>query len=209
MKLVDLTCTGCGANVKVQPDRRTAICSVCGKEMLIEPTGEFAVGYEREMGRIQAQRDTEAIWKQEREELLRMKEEEEKRKLEQAEKDRINKGLKYICLLETIVCFVFFVSAFVGGGLSQRWIRVPASFIQLALVAVIAFCFTKDKFFKQIFLACVICAVASIVTTAFSWPFFMFVIFNIIKLVFMMRVERVSYSWKEIFSFRKGKEKNE
>ena len=206
MKLVDLTCTGCGANVKVQPDRRTAICSVCGKEMLIEHTGEFAAGYEREMGRIQAQRDTEAVWKQEREEILRKKEEEERRKLEQAKKDRIKKGLKYICLLETIICFLFFVSSFVGGGMSQRWIRIPASFIQLALVAVIAFFFTKDKFFKQIILACVVCAVASMVTTAFFWPFFLFVIFNVIKLVFMIRVERVSYSWKEIFSFKKGKE---
>ena len=209
MKLVDLTCTGCGANVKVQPDRRTAICSVCGKEMLIEPSGEFGEGYAREMGRIQAQRDTEALWKKEREALLLKKEQEEQQRIQQIKKSRINKGLKYICLVETVICFLFFLSGFIGGDLSKRWIRIPASFIQLALIAAITFFFTKDKYFWQIMLACAILAVASIVTTAFVWPFFLFVIFNFIKLIFMMRVERVSYSWKEIFAFKKGKNENE
>ena len=35
MKLVDMTCTGCGANVTVDSAVKVATCTVCGKQMLI------------------------------------------------------------------------------------------------------------------------------------------------------------------------------
>ena len=55
MKLVDMTCTGCGANVTVDSALKVATCTVCGKKMLISRSGEYGAGYDREMGRIQSQ----------------------------------------------------------------------------------------------------------------------------------------------------------
>ena len=199
MKLVDMTCTGCGANVTVDPAVKVATCTICGKQMLISHSGEFGEGYDREMGRIQAQRDMEAGWKQEREEKLRREEEEKKRKAEQQEMDRIRRQLNKICIAETIICVVFMLSPIVvNDGVSVTWIRFGAAFVQLALIALVTFFFTKDKYFGKVVLACVICAVLSIGTTFLASAVIWFVIFNFIKLVWMMRVERVRYSWKEI-----------
>ena len=199
MKLVDMTCTGCGANVTVDPAVKVATCTICGKQMLISHSGEFGEGYDREMGRIQAQRDMEAGWKQEREEKLRREEEEKKRKAEQQEMDRIRRQLNKICIAETIICVVFMLSPIVvNDGVSVTWIRFGAAFVQLALIALVTFFFTKDKYFGKVVLACVICAILSIGTTFLASAVIWFVIFNFIKLIWMMRVERVRYSWKEI-----------
>ena len=65
MKLVDMTCTGCGANVTVDSAVKVATCTVCGKQMLISRSGDYGEGYDREIGRIQAQRDMEETWKKE------------------------------------------------------------------------------------------------------------------------------------------------
>ncbi len=199
MKLVDMTCTGCGANVTVDPALKVATCTICGKQMLISHSGEFGEGYDREMGRIQAQRDMEAGWKQEREEKLRREEEEKKRKAEQQEMDRIRRQLNKICIAESIICIVFMLSPIVvNDGVSVTWIRFGAAFVQLALIALVTFFFTKDKYFGKVVLACVICAILSIGTTFLASAVIWFVIFNFIKLIWMMRVERVRYSWKEI-----------
>ena len=205
MKLVDMSCPGCGANMKIQPENRTAVCSVCGKNVWIELSGEYAEGYDREMGRIQAQRDTEAKWKQEREEAIRQRELEEKLRKEKAEKDRIKKQLQYVCIAESVICVLFALYSFLGDvTFTQKCIRMPASFIQLALIAAVSLFFTKDRYFRQIMLACLICGVLSAFSVIYSGAMIWFVVFNVIKLIFMIRVERVSYSWKDIVSFKKG-----
>ena len=103
MKLVDMTCTGCGANVTVDSALKVATCTVCGKKMLISRDGEYGAGYDREMGRIQAQLDMEQAWKEEREEKLRKEEEERRRRQEQAEMDRIRHQLNKICIAEAVI----------------------------------------------------------------------------------------------------------
>ena len=116
MKLIDMTCTGCGANVTVDSALKVATCTVCGKKMLISRSGEYGAGYDREMGRIQAQLDMEQAWKEEREEKLRKEEEEKKRRMEQAEMDRIRHQLNKICIAEAVICFLFLASPIVNGA---------------------------------------------------------------------------------------------
>ncbi|MBP5491730.1 MAG: hypothetical protein J6Y08_02690 [Clostridiales bacterium] len=206
MKLVDLTCTGCGANVKVDPSLKVANCTVCGKQMLIEHSGEFGAGYDREMGRIQAQREVEEQWKAEREENLRLVAQAEKERRQKKEMDRIKKQLRKICVAEGIICILLFISTFVlpGEG-GNAWIRIPTSFIQLALIAAVTLFFSKDRYFGQIILACLICAVLSIACSFYAKAIVFYVVFNIIKLIWMIRVERVKYSWQEIVSSVKPK----
>lgn len=209
MKLVDLTCPGCGANVTIGEDGKTAVCTVCGKQMILTHTGEFGEAYDREMGRLQAVRDVEDQWKKEREEKIRQKEEEKRLAEEKAEKDRIKKQLGKICIAEGVICFLLFVSSFTSeGGLSQNWLRIPVTFIQLALIAAVTLFFTRDKFFVQIILACAGCVVLSIVSSCFSSVIWCYVVFNLLKLIWMMRVERVSYSWEEMLHSVNGKSQN-
>ena len=209
MKLVDMTCTGCGANVQVDAALKVATCTVCGKQMLITHSGEFGEGYDREMGRIQAQRDAEDAWKREREERIRQEEEAKKRAAEQKEMDRIRKQLTKVCIAETVICLLFLVSPIVAkDGVSVTWIRFGAAFIQLGLVAAITFFFTKDQYFGPIVLSCLICAVLSFATTFLASAVVWFLVFNIIKLVFMMRIERVRYSWNEILNQVMGRSSN-
>ncbi|MBO4926871.1 MAG: hypothetical protein J5379_01280 [Clostridiales bacterium] len=206
MKLVDMTCTGCGANVRVDAAVKVATCTVCGKQMLISHSGEFGEGYEKEMGRIQAQRDAEEAWKKEREEKIRLQEEEKKRKAQQKEMDRIRKQLQKICIAETVICVLFLVSPIVArDGVSVTWVRFGSAFIQLGLVAAVTMFFTKDKYFGKVVLACLCGAVLSIATTFLASAVIWFVIFNVLKLIWMMRVERVRYSWEEILGQVTGK----
>ncbi|MBR5974808.1 MAG: hypothetical protein IK020_06450 [Clostridiales bacterium] len=209
MKLVDMTCTGCGANVQVDAAVKVATCTVCGKQMLISHSGEYGAGYEAEMGRIQAQRDAEEAWKREREERIRKEQEEKKRAAEQKEMDRIRRQLTKVCIAETIICFLFLISPLVvKDGVSATWIRFGAAFIQLGLLAAITFFFTKDKYFGPVVLACLICSVLSFATTFLASAVVWFLIFNVIKLIFMMRIERVRYSWNEILHQVIGRENN-
>lgn len=199
MRLVDLTCTGCGANVKVDASLKVANCTVCGKQMLIEHSGEFGEGYDREMGRIQAQRDTEAQWKKEREEKIRLEEEEKKRQLEQKEMARIHRQLNIIAIIESVICVVFMLSPLVLDiSFGNGCLRVVAGFIQLALVAMMTLFYTKDRYFTPIVIACLACAVASSISMCFVWSIVWFLAFNLLKLIWIMRIEHVRYSWKEI-----------
>ena len=64
MKLIELKCPACGAEMKVNPDLDRVICIYCGKEMLVDNgktelviANGFDYGYEQEMGRLKAQED--------------------------------------------------------------------------------------------------------------------------------------------------------
>ncbi len=210
MKLVDMTCPGCGANLRVQPEERVAFCASCGKQVMLVHEGEYGKGYDREMGRIQAQRDVERKWKTEREEAIRQKELENKLRQEREKKDKIKKQLRTICLIEAVICILFFVFTFVfQESVFQKSIRMPISFIQLALVSAICLFYTKDKYFKQIAFACIFCLIAGCVTTVFAIPLIWTVLFNVMKLIWIIRIERVSGSWRDIFSFSKGSKVHE
>jgi DNA-directed RNA polymerase subunit RPC12/RpoP len=93
MRLIDLRCPSCGAEMKVNPDLEKIICIYCGKEMLVDPevsqvhiVNGFDYGYEQERGRLRAQEDfrLEQMMREERERLEaeERKRQEEKRKLE-------------------------------------------------------------------------------------------------------------------------------
>lgn len=36
MRIVDTTCTKCGANLHIDADRKTAFCEYCGAQLLID-----------------------------------------------------------------------------------------------------------------------------------------------------------------------------
>ncbi len=207
MKLVDMTCTGCGANVTVDSAVKVATCTVCGKQMLISRSGDYGEGYDREIGRIQAQRDMEETWKKEREEKIRLLEEEKKRKAEQQKMDHIRKQLNIVCIVESIICFLFMGSPLViNDTVLTSWIRFGSGFVQLGLVSVVTFFFTKDEYYGKVILACFLCALLSAGTSFFSGSVLCFLAFNIVKLTWMMRVEKVRYSWKDILHQMIGKE---
>ena len=201
MKLVDLTCTGCGANVKVDPSLQKVTCTMCGKEMLISRSGAYGEGYDREMGRIQAQKDVEETWKREREEKIRLQEEEKKRKEQKQQMDHIRKQLNIIMIMEAVICVAFLLSPlFVDSAFAHSVARIVAGFVQLGLVASVTFLFTKDRYFTPVVLACLICAVISGVSGVFLPSLLWFLLFNFLKLIWMMRIEHVRYSYKEIFT---------
>ena len=64
MKLIDLTCSKCGAQLKVNSTLKKCMCQYCGNEMLIDDEvihhnldNGFNFGYQAELGRIRAQQD--------------------------------------------------------------------------------------------------------------------------------------------------------
>lgn len=64
MKLIDLTCNKCGAQLKVNAELSKCMCQYCGNEMLIDQEiihhkidNAFDAGYQAELGRIKAQED--------------------------------------------------------------------------------------------------------------------------------------------------------
>ena len=101
MKLIDLKCPACGAEMKVNPDLKRLICVYCGKEMLVDDgvtrlviENGFDYGYEQEMGRLKAQEDYEL--EQQKLEAERQTEAERKyrEKLEQDQEKRKAEKLK-------------------------------------------------------------------------------------------------------------------
>lgn len=64
MKLIDLTCSKCGASLQVNPELTKCMCQYCGNEMLIDNEIQhhsldngFEFGYQAEIGRQQAQQE--------------------------------------------------------------------------------------------------------------------------------------------------------
>lgn len=64
MKLIDLTCSKCGATLQVNPELTKCMCQYCGNEMLIDNEVQhhsldngFEFGYQAEMGKQQAQQE--------------------------------------------------------------------------------------------------------------------------------------------------------
>lgn len=64
MRLIDLKCSNCGADMKVNPELKQAVCNYCGKSMLVddeikkmEMVNGFNYGYDIERGRIAAKKE--------------------------------------------------------------------------------------------------------------------------------------------------------
>ena len=77
MKLIDLTCSRCGAQLKVNKDLKKCICQYCGNEMLIDDEtvhhnldNGFDFGYQAELGRIKAQQDIKRQQEIERQNMI-------------------------------------------------------------------------------------------------------------------------------------------
>lgn len=89
MKLLDLTCTSCGAKLQIDSSSSKCFCQYCGNEMILDKEiqehkliGGYEFGYDQEMGRLKAQKDFEEQCK--REEQIK-----QQRKAEQEEKQRL------------------------------------------------------------------------------------------------------------------------
>lgn len=96
MQLIDLTCSSCGAVMKVNAELKQCACNFCGKVMYIteevqkhEFVNGYTYGYDLEKGRLQAQEDYKL--EQERKELERKEKERleaERRATEEAKRVR-------------------------------------------------------------------------------------------------------------------------
>ena len=67
MRIVDTTCTKCGANLHIDADRKTAFCEYCGAQLLIDDEVQHlqidnaeSAGYAFEKGRQRAQNEAQA-----------------------------------------------------------------------------------------------------------------------------------------------------
>ena len=67
MRIVDTTCTKCGANLHIDADRKTAFCEYCGAQLLIDDDVQHlqidnaeSAGYAFEKGRQRAQNEAQA-----------------------------------------------------------------------------------------------------------------------------------------------------
>ena len=67
MKIIDTTCTKCGANLHIDAERKTAFCEYCGARLLIDDEVQHLqidnaerAGYEFEKGRQRAQNAAQA-----------------------------------------------------------------------------------------------------------------------------------------------------
>lgn len=67
MKIIDTTCTKCGANLHIDAERKTAFCEYCGARLLIDDEVQHLqidnaerAGYEFEKGRQRAQNEAQA-----------------------------------------------------------------------------------------------------------------------------------------------------
>lgn len=67
MRIVDTTCTKCGANLHIDADRKTAFCEYCGAQLLIDDEVQHLqidnaerAGYAFEKGRQRAQNEVQA-----------------------------------------------------------------------------------------------------------------------------------------------------
>ena len=67
MRIVDTTCTKCGANLHIDADRKTAFCEYCGAQLLIDDEVQHlqidnaeSVGYAFEKGRQRAKNEVQA-----------------------------------------------------------------------------------------------------------------------------------------------------
>ena len=66
MRIVDTTCTKCGANLHIDADRKTAFCEYCGAQVLIDDEVQHlqidnaeSAGYAFEKGRQRAQNEAQ------------------------------------------------------------------------------------------------------------------------------------------------------
>ena len=66
MRIVDTTCTKCGANLHIDADRKTAFCEYCGAQLLIDDEVQHlqidnaeSAGYAFEKGRQRAQNEAQ------------------------------------------------------------------------------------------------------------------------------------------------------
>ena len=66
MRIVDTTCTNCGANIHIDADRKTAFCEYCGAQLLIDDEVQHlkidnaeSAGYAFEKGRQRAQNEAQ------------------------------------------------------------------------------------------------------------------------------------------------------
>ena len=67
MKIVDTTCTKCGANLRIDADRKSAFCEYCGAQILIDDEVQHlqidnaeSAGYAFEKGRQRAKNEVQA-----------------------------------------------------------------------------------------------------------------------------------------------------
>ena len=68
MRIVDTTCTNCGANLHIDADRKQAFCEYCGAQILIDDEVQHlqidnaeSAGYAFEKGRQRAQNEAQVM----------------------------------------------------------------------------------------------------------------------------------------------------
>ncbi|MBR4779990.1 MAG: hypothetical protein IK014_01370 [Lachnospiraceae bacterium] len=158
MKLIELKCPACGAEMKVNSDINRVICVYCGKEMLVDNgvtelviANGYDYGYEQEMGRLKAQEDfrieqqkREDEEKEEAERLLKEKQEQE---IQHLEEEKARKKKKWVpWFWSTVILGAVGLLLVALGGFTNA-----ASIVGIVIV-IVAFCtayFVYGRIFGQ------------------------------------------------------------
>lgn len=113
MKLIDLTCNKCGAQLKVNAELSKCMCQYCGNEMLIDQEiihhkidNAFDAGYQSELGKIKAQEE----YKRHQEYVARQKYTKymQQREMEYQKNYKIFSAMRYIGLVSAVLFIIMY-----------------------------------------------------------------------------------------------------
>jgi len=86
MKLVELTCSGCGAKLEVDADQEKCFCKYCGKEFILDREIQYfqeVGGYENEYGKMKGRLDAQRAFMEEQEQARKKAQQEAYEKAKQ------------------------------------------------------------------------------------------------------------------------------
>lgn len=145
MKLIELTCNKCGAELKVNADLKKCMCQYCGNEMLIDDEiihhqidNAYDAGYQAEMGRQQAIKDIE---KQKQQEIIaqQMKQQEEQRRQQEEARKRLDeeqsKPMHYVFLF---IGFIYTIAVFICFFTHNLGVLLAITLILVLLIIIIS-----------------------------------------------------------------------
>ena len=147
MKLLDLTCPKCGAELKVNEELDRCVCNYCGHEILIDKeehkvklTGGYEFGYGSTMGKLQAEYDFKQEHPTEEQKYL-------EQQIQQYNREVKINSAKRAWHYATIGCAI----GFFGGLLywSQFSAGLLVGFISLILVFVVAYKVQTKLYLKR------------------------------------------------------------
>ncbi len=154
MKLIDLTCPGCGAVIKVNSELSRGLCNFCGKEFLVddevqrmEIVNGKELGFQQEQGRQEAvEKNRTDLLKDLQEALHVQKEYDDLSSLLKKKKRSYNQKLNskgtelaivFVCLAIVIFWGTFVVAGMPGDDMMMKSLVYIVLLIPMSIIAVV------------------------------------------------------------------------